>query len=218
MLYNRFQIRRDSLHEVLGCFQFCAAVYMQSLEDRAVRMVALAIDLDDEVNLQPELVSWRRVYGAPEDIHQRHLSTSVGTTITKAGIEYIVRPAQRKGLPQPGAARRLPAPHHGTTGPVSADRVIKDARFDSPVLEMVGELTPTRATTLASQCRPEDMPPMKDLIRPIAVLLNALLLLIALWSLASGRMGNDADEGDMMLAVVFVAAPAMALAEMLRRK
>ena len=61
--------------------------------------------------------------------------------------------------------------------------------------------------------------PMKDLIRPIAVLLNAILLIIALWTVVSGKFpASDADEGDMMMAIVFVGAPAMALFEMLRRK
>jgi len=54
--------------------------------------------------------------------------------------------------------------------------------------------------------------------RPIAVILNAVLLIVVLVLMTQGRMGSAKDAAEVALEILFVSAPAAALIEILRFK
>jgi hypothetical protein len=56
------------------------------------------------------------------------------------------------------------------------------------------------------------------MLRPIAVVLNVVLLIVVLVLMSQGRMGTAKDAGELALDILFVSAPAAALIEILRSR
>ena len=59
---------------------------------------------------------------------------------------------------------------------------------------------------------------MDQTFRPIALVLNVVLLIVVLVLMSQGRMGSAKDAGEVALEILFVSAPATALIEILRFK